>query len=50
MDMVPTGGIYGTVLQAASAWANPRIIALLLEKGANLNVQGAICVKPVMFE
>jgi ankyrin repeat protein len=39
--MVPAGGKYGTALQAASYRGKLEIVALLLEKGTNPNVQGA---------
>jgi ankyrin repeat protein len=39
--MVPAGGEYGTALHAALDRGNLEIVTLLLEKGANPNVQGA---------
>jgi ankyrin repeat protein len=38
--MVPAGGVYGTALQAASFEGHQEIATMLLEKGANPNVQG----------
>jgi ankyrin repeat protein len=40
-DMKPAGGQYGTALQAASVGGDLEIVRLLLEKGAELNVEGA---------
>jgi ankyrin repeat protein len=40
-DIAPAGGEYGTALQAASHQGNQEIVTLLLEKGADPNVQGA---------
>ncbi|KAJ7815723.1 ankyrin repeat-containing domain protein [Mycena leptocephala] len=37
--MVPAGGEYGTALQAASYQGRLEVVALLLERGANPNVQ-----------
>jgi ankyrin repeat protein len=34
------GGAYGTALQAASVAGNIEIVELLLEKGANPNIEG----------
>ena len=34
------GGYYGSVLQAASYHGNRELVALLLEKGADVNIQG----------
>jgi ankyrin repeat protein len=45
-DMVSAGGRYGTALQAASGADLPghlKLVKLLLEKGADPNVQGASC-------
>jgi ankyrin repeat protein len=39
-DMVPAGGKYGTALQAAAFRQEPKIVALLLESGADPNVKG----------
>jgi ankyrin repeat protein len=39
--MICGGGEYGTALQAASFPGNLRIIALLLDKGADPNAQSA---------
>jgi hypothetical protein len=39
-DMVPAGGKYGTALQAAASRQEPKIIALLLESGADPNAEG----------
>jgi hypothetical protein len=38
--MVPAGGKYGTALQAAASRQKPKIVALLLESGADPNVEG----------
>jgi ankyrin repeat protein len=47
-DMAPAGGKYGTVLQAASHQGQFKIVKLLLEKGVDPNVQGAIFAIPRM--
>jgi ankyrin repeat protein len=41
-----TAGEYGTALQAASYTRNLEVIKLLLEKGADVNVQGMSFVLP----
>jgi ankyrin repeat protein len=41
-NMIPAGGEYGTALQAASHQGNPEVVTLLLQKGAEPNVQGGI--------
>jgi ankyrin repeat protein len=39
--MLPSGGKYGTALQAASYKGKLEVVALLLEQGADSNIQGA---------
>jgi ankyrin repeat protein len=40
--MVPAGGVYGTALQAGSYRGFLEIVTLLLRKGADPNLQGAV--------
>jgi hypothetical protein len=48
--MVPAGGEYGTALQAASYQGRLKVVALLLERGANPNVQCASLGIPRMYD
>jgi ankyrin repeat protein len=47
--MVLAGGKYGTPLLAAIATGQPRIVAQLLEKGADPNAQGVSFAIPRML-
>jgi ankyrin repeat protein len=38
--MLPSGGEYGTALQAASYKGKLEVVTLLLQQGADLNLQG----------
>jgi ankyrin repeat protein len=40
-DMLVPDAKYGTPLQEALMWGNPRVISMLLDKGADPNIQCA---------
>jgi hypothetical protein len=44
--ILTAGGKYGAALQAAAFMGFPELVALLLEKGADPNIQGACLVIP----
>jgi hypothetical protein len=48
--MVPAGGKYGTALQAASFQGKLEIVGLLLDRGADPNVQGMSFAISTMYD